>query len=146
MDAARQRHVIRRRAEVMQKQPSQVTGGHAEPIGQRVHCRFVQRAVGDESQRARYNARRAEPRGRARRRFRMAAKTRAESSRLRGGRGREIADVRVLWCPRRANRAAIHARRGDGNKKPAVEPRVARSSRAIARALIEEHAPASLSC
>jgi hypothetical protein len=84
--AARERDLERRRAEVLQEEPAKVAPRHAEAFGQAFDPLFVERPLADEPQAARNDRRRAEPRGRARRRFGPAAKARPESRRFgRGG-------------------------------------------------------------
>src|SRR5206468_3758327 len=84
------------------------------------------------------------PGGRPGRRLWPAAQARPKSRRFGGGRGRKVAHVLVVRRAGRANRPAIDAGAGDGDEETAVEPRIARSARAVAHTLIQLHAQASL--
>ena len=72
-----QRDFDRRRAEMLDEQPPQVPGGHAEAIGKLFHAVAIERAFADQSQRSRHDARCARPGRRARRGFGTAAQARA---------------------------------------------------------------------
>ena len=104
----------------------------------------IERAVADETQRPRHDARRARPRRRGRRGLGTAAKARPEPGRLRGRGGRVVADVLVFRRSRRADRPAIDAGARHGDEKLAVEPRIAGSPRAIADPAVQLHHRPSL--
>ena len=137
--AARERDGERRRAEVLQEEAPQMPAGDAEAIGEPLDAGIVECALADEAQRAGHEPGRAEPRGRAGRRFGPAAQTRSESGRLRRGGGRKVPNVLVLWRTRRTNRPAVDAGARDADEEAAVKPRVARSARAIAGAVVQFH-------
>ena len=139
-----QRHLDRRRAEMLQEQPPQVPRGDAEPIGEGIDAVAIERAFADQPQAARHHARRAGPGRRARRRFGPAAQARPEAGGLRGRGGRVVADVFVLRRSRRADRPAINARARDGDEELAVEARIARSPRPIADPAVQLHHRPSL--
>src|SRR2546425_11572563 len=103
----------------------------------------AQRAVADHPQRARPDSRRTEPCGRARRRFGPAPQARPEPGGFGRRRGRKIPNVLVLRRTRRADWPAIDAGRRHGDEEAAIEPRVARSARAGADALIQIHLSAA---
>ena len=139
MHATRHRDVERRRAQMLEKQTTQVPSGDAEPVGERFDAGIVQCSVANESQRARDETGSAEPCRRAWRGFRTTAQTGAKSGRL-SRRGRwKVADVLVLGGTGGTNGPTVDARGRDGDEKPAVEAGIARPTRTIADQLIELH-------
>jgi hypothetical protein len=141
---ARQRDLERRGAEVVQEETPQVAARHTEPLGEALDSVFVERSVADEAQRARHDRRGSEPGGRSGRSFRPASQARSKPGDFRRGRRREVTDVLVLRPGRRADGAAVNARRRDGDEKAAVEARVARSPRPVEDAPLSIHAPRML--
>src|SRR5947209_1653318 len=114
-----------------------MTAGDAQPIGQPLNTVVIESALADQPQPAGHESGSTEPRGRAGRRFRPAAKARAESRGLGRCGGRKIPNVLVLWRACRANGTAIDAGTGDGDEEAAVESRIPRSTRPVAHALIQ---------
>ena len=141
MPTTGERDLEGRRPQVLHKEAPQMSGGHAEPVRQPFHAVAVQGALADEAQRTGHEPRRTEPPVGAGRGFGSAAKTGAESRRLRRGGGGKVANVLVLRCAGRANRPAIDARAGDADEEAAIESRVPRPSRAVTGVLIQLHDP-----
>src|SRR5262249_13269349 len=107
--------------------------------GQTLHAVVVDGALSDEAQRARDDARRPEPGGRARRRLGPAAQAGPEARDLRGGRAREVADVLVLRGPGRAHGPAVDPRGRHRDEEAAVPPWVAGAACAVAGLAVELH-------
>jgi hypothetical protein len=139
LHAARQRDVDGRGAEVLHEEPAQVPRGHAQAIRESIDALAVERAITNQPQRAGHDARGAEPCRRAGRRLGTATQAGPEAGGFSGGSGRVVADVLILGRSRRAYRTAVNFCGDDGDEKPAVEPRVTRLPRPVARRPIQFH-------
>src|SRR6516225_1601243 len=127
---------------MLEEQPAQVSGGHAQPVGQSLDAAGLSpanRALANQPERSRYEPRRAHPGRRAGGRFRPTAKAGAEPGRFGGGGGRKVADVLVPGSASRTNRPAVDPSGRHADEEAAVDSRIARSARAIADALIQLH-------
>ncbi len=118
---------------MLAKQPPQLPLADAQPPGQGADAGLlIQAALGDQAQRPRDRVRSAAPGPLPRRRLRPAAQTGPKPGRLgRGGGGKEPTILR-LGRAGRTDRTAIDPGRGDADKDPPVEPRVAGLQDAIA--------------
>ena len=121
--APRQRE--RSGTELVGDEARQVTAAVPEPAGETGDALAVDDAVGDEAHRPGNDVAAHVPFGRAGRGVGTATLARPEPVLLGGRRRREELHVGALGGDRRAARAAVDARRADGDVEPAVEPRVA---------------------
>ncbi len=144
MNAARERDLERRRADVLSEEPAQMAARDPEAVRQPFDSLAVQSTLADEPQRAGNDPRRSVPGGRSGSGFGPAAQTGAETRGFRGGRRRKIPHVLVLRRARRADRTAVDAGARDGDEESSVEARVPRAAGAIAGQAIQLHPGDSL--
>jgi hypothetical protein len=107
-------------AELLAEQPAQLALAHPQPTRQARNALSVDDSVGDQSHCPCGRVRTPVPLGRARCSVRAAAFTRAESRRLRSGRGGVEADVLALSLPGGTAGPAVDPRRCDGNEEGPV--------------------------
>src|SRR5260370_33592285 len=103
--------------------PEQAVGmarADAEPCGEILDARTVERAVADQPHRPMHRRARALPGRRERRRLGPAAQAGPEARRLGGGRGGIELDILALCRPHRADRPAVDAPRARGPEEAAV--------------------------
>ncbi len=131
----------RRGAEVLAEQPPQLPLADAQPVGQAVDVRLVERAGLDQAERAGDRVRGAAPGGEVRRGLRPAAQAGAEAGALCRRGGRVEAHVLALRGARRADRPAVDAGGLHPHEQPAVEAGVAGGKRAVAGVVVHIHAP-----
>ncbi len=130
-----------RSAQMLAKKSAQVALADAEPIGERLDIRGVERPELDQRERARHRVRCAAPGPHIGRSLRPAAQARAEACLLRRRSGGIEDDVLSAWRARGTDRTAVDSRRLHADEQSAVETGVALADRAIARVMIEIHAP-----
>src|SRR5262249_48111560 len=122
----------------------QLPSAHAQPFGQALDVArlAVERAFGDQRQRAAHRVGRAAPEGEVGRDLRSAAQAGPEARILRGGgRGKETA-VLELGAARRADRPAIDAGRRHAHEHTAIEAGVvALEGAVVGAAVVEFHGP-----
>jgi hypothetical protein len=121
------------------KQPPQLPGADAEPVGQSFDIVFIEAAGLDQRQRARHGIGRAAPERQLRRDFRPAAQAGAEACLLRRRRGRVERHVLEFRRACRADRPAIDAGGLDADEQPPVETGIARRYRAVAGDAVHIH-------
>ena len=136
-----------RGAEVLLEQPAQLPAADAQPLGQRLDAGLVlvQRALGDQRERAAHGIGRAAPEGKVGRDLGPAAQAGPEARLLRrGGRGEEPA-VLEFRRARRADRPAVDAGRGHAHEHPAIEAGIVALEGAVVGLAIEQFHEGSFS-
>ena len=127
----------RRGAEMLLEQPPQMALADAEPLGESIERRLVERAELDQRQRARHGVGGAAPGAEIGRGLGPAAQAGAEAGFLCRGGGRKEGHILFARRARRADRPAIDAGRLHAGEEPAVEARIALRDGAIAGIVIE---------
>src|SRR5260221_337171 len=140
MQSASLGHGNRRRTQVLQKETPQVPRTDAQAARQLVDSAIIEGALTNQAQSARDGAGCSGPRGCSRRHFRPAAQARTKSGFRCSRGGREVDNVPFFRWMNGTDRPAIDAGAGYGDEKSAVEPGIARMSRAPPNLLLS-HAP-----
>ena len=126
-------HRERRGSDVFDEEPMQMPWPDPDFSGEFIDRHAIERAIMDEAQRATNYGRCAEPCRCARRSLRPASQARTKACLSGACRGFEVNDIRAFRARRGTDRAAVDARRFDGDEELAIETAITADACAVQR-------------